>query len=79
MHAADVYLDVVAELAEALAAMQASPVSADADLATIWLDVDAVLAREGAPTPADAEQAMALHRAALLAWGRTLTATEETR
>lgn len=79
MHAADVYLDVVADLADVLATMQTSPASADADLATTWLDVDAVLAREGAPVPADAEQAMALHGAALLAWGRTLTATEETR
>jgi Fe-S-cluster containining protein len=73
MHAADVYLDVVAELAGALAAMQEPPTSPEADLATVWLDVDAVLARENVPAPADAEEAMALHRAALLAWGRTLT------
>lgn len=73
MHAADVYLDVVAELAGALAAMQEPPTSPEADLATVWLDVDAVLARENVPAPADAEEAVALHRAALLAWGRTLT------
>ena len=79
MHAADVYLDVVAELASALAAVQESPTPPEADLASDWLDVDAVLARENAPIPADAEEAMALHRAALLAWSRTFTPTEETR
>lgn len=79
MHAADVYLDAVAELADALATLDLAPLSADEDLTTVWLDVDAVLARAGAPAPADAEQALALHRAALLAWSRTLTPTEETR
>ena len=77
MHAADVYLDVVAALADTLASLHASPVSADDDLTTAWLDVDAVLARDAAPAPADAEEAMALHRAALLAWARTLTTTQE--
>jgi len=79
MHAADVYLDVVAELADALASLGASPASADDDLDTSWLDVDAVLARDGAPQPASAEEAMALHRAALLAWARTLTNPTEER
>jgi len=79
MHAADVYLDVVATLAGTLAALDAAPLSADDDLTTTWLDVDAVLAREGVSSPADAEEAMALHRAALLQWARTLTnPTEET-
>jgi Fe-S-cluster containining protein len=79
MRAADLYLDVVAELAGALAAVQETPASPDADLATAWLDVDAVLARENAPAPADAEEAMALHRAALLAWSRTFINLEEPR
>ena len=78
MHAADEYLDVVAELAGALAAMEESPTSSDEDLATAWLDVDAVLARENLPAPADADEAIALHRAALLAWCRTLTTPEDT-
>lgn len=79
MHAADVYLDVIAELAGALAAIQESPASADADLATAWLDVDAVLARDNQSAPLDAEEALALHHAALLAWSRTFINPEETR
>jgi hypothetical protein len=79
MQAADVYLDVVAALADTLSSLDASPASADDDLTTAWLDVDAVLARDGAPAPANAEEAMALHRAALLAWARTLTTTKEER
>lgn len=77
MHAADVYLDVVAGLADTLASLDTSPLSASDDLATAWLDVDAVLAREGAPSPADADEAMALHGAALLQWARTLTNPKE--
>lgn len=79
MHAADVYLDVVASLADSLASLDSSPASTDDDLTTAWLDVDAVLARDGAPTPANADEAMALHRAALLAWARTLTNPTEER
>ena len=79
MQAADIYLDVVAALADILSSLDASPASADDDLTTAWLDVDAVLARDGAPAPANAEEAMALHRAALLAWARTLTTTKEER
>lgn len=74
MRAADVYLDLVSELAGALAALDERPASSDADLTTAWLDVDAVLAREGAQ-PSSAEEAIALHRAALLAWCRTLTSS----
>jgi Fe-S-cluster containining protein len=79
MHAADVYLDVVATLADALSTRDALPADGEDDLATAWLDIDAVLAREGAPPPADAEEAMALHRAALLAWCRTFTTPKEER
>ena len=79
MHAADVYLDVVATLADALSTRDALPTDDGDDVATAWLDVDAVLAREGAPPPADAEEAMALHRAALLAWCRTFTTPKEER
>lgn len=79
MHAADVYLDVVAALADVLSSLHAPPASADDDLTTAWLDIDAVLARDGAPAPANAEEAMALHRAALLAWARTLTNSQEER
>jgi Fe-S-cluster containining protein len=79
MRAADAYLDVVAALADTLAALDTSPRSADDDLTTAWLDVDAVLAREGASSPATAEEAMALHGAALLRWARTFTNPTEER
>ncbi len=79
MHAADVYLDLVASLAGALARMDAQPVSPDDDLTSAWLDVDAVLSRDGAPPSSNAEEAMALHRAALLSWCRTFTTPEEER
>lgn len=79
MQAADVYLDLVSELAGTLAALDEGPVSPDADLSTAWLDIDAVLLREGAPPVSSAEEAMALHRGALLAWCRTLTTPEEER
>ena len=79
MRAADVYLDLVSELAGTLVELHEQPASAESDLSTAWLDVDAVLAREGAPSPSNAEEAMALHRAALLAWCRTLTTPEEER
>lgn len=67
------------ELADTLASLSASPASADDDLTTAWLDVDAVLARDGAPQPANAEEAMVLHRAVLLKWARTLTNQMEER
>ena len=79
MHAADVYLDVVATLADTLASLDTAPRSASDDLTTTWLDVDAVLAREGAPSPANAEEAMALHGAALVRWARTFTNPTEER
>lgn len=79
MHAADVYLDVVAALADTLASLDTAPWAANDDLTTTWLDVDAVLAREGAPSPANAEEAMAFHGTALLRWARTLTHSTEER
>jgi Fe-S-cluster containining protein len=80
MHAADVYLDLVATLAERLSALDATPEPPrDGDRGTAWLDIDAVLARDGVPSPVDAGEAMMLHRAALLEWSRTLTTPTEER
>lgn len=79
MHAADVYLDVVAVLAATLATLDGAPLAADDDLTTAWLDVDAVLAQDGAPAPANADEAMALHGAALMRWARTFTNSMEDR
>ena len=79
MHAADVYLDVVAVLAATLVTLDGAPLAADDDLTTAWLDVDAVLAQDGAPAPANADEAMALHGAALMRWARTFTNSMEDR
>lgn len=77
MHAADVYLEVVASLARTLARLNEQPDESNANVTTTWLDIDAVLATADGPSPANAEEAMDHHRAALLAWSRNLSNPEE--
>ena len=70
MRAADRYLDLVVALS-ASTMHDDSPLDATpSGAAHPWLDIDAVLASRGVRMPADADEAMQEHCAALEEWGR---------
>ena len=73
MRGADDYLETLARLLDVLRRVpNARPAAVlEGDVAH-WLDIDAVLAREGGAPPQDAEEASRRHRDALHAWSTSL-------
>ena len=72
MRAADRYLDLVVSCSGSMTELEPGVDASANDTAHPWLDIDAVLASRGVPSPEGAEEAMQAHCAVLEEWSRAL-------